>query len=353
VRRAAIVFAILFLAALLAHATEEQVSLVVEEYVDSWLFKDYEEMYLVLAKEETDKLSESDFAEKLAKATFVPITAEIASVRLKEDTAKARITLKDAHELVRKETLRLRKEDGQWKVVPLYLEVPAIARSISAPAPEQPPPAAQPPLSIPQRSVEEILNRLTERGEEVTDLIARIKYESPVMGMSVAMSGDMMYKRPNKFRLDFITPAEMSIISNGRTLWIAALAAKVAYAADVRDLQEQETVILGLGDSAKKMAEDYDITYMGTELVGEKPSYRLKLKSKKEDAPMVGAELWIDSDLWIPIKTVGEASNGLKVAFSLQTDSILINAGVEDELFEYKMPEGMSTLPFDMSLFGQ
>ena len=352
-RPASLFLVILIVTATAALAGEDQVSQVAEDYLDSWLFKDYEEMYPLLVKEERDKLSESDFAEKLAKASFIPISVEIAAVRLKEDAAKVRITLKDAHDLVRKETLRLNKEAGHWRVIPLYLEVPAIARSVVAPPPEEAPPAEEKTPDIPQRSLEEILERLIQRGKEVTDLIARIKYESPVMGMSVAMSGDMMYKRPNKFRLDFTTPTEISMISNGRTLWIAAPAAKIGYATDVSDLQEQETVILGLGDSAKKMTEDYEISYMGREFVGERPTYRLKLQSKKESAPMVAAELWIDSEIWVPIKTVGESKDGLKVAFTLQSGSIQINIGLEDALFEYQAPPGVNMLPFDTSLFGE
>jgi len=334
-------------------ASEEQVQRIAEDYLDAWLFKDYEEMYLLLVKEEKDRLSNDEFADKISNATFVPITAEIASVRVAEETAKARVTLKDAQDLVRKETLRLSNEEGEWKVTPLYLEVPALARSVVSPPPEATAPTEARTPDIPQLNLQEILERLVNRGTEVADLVARVKYESPVMGMSVSMSGDMMYKRPNKFRLDFVSPAEVSMISNGRTLWIAAPAAKLGYAADVSDLQEQETVILGLGDSAKKMPEDYDITYMGREFVDERPTYRLKLDSKKENFPMTAAELWIDSELWIPIKTMGESKDGLKVAFTIQSDTVLINTGLEDGLFEYQAQSGMDMLPLDMSLFGE
>ncbi len=352
-RHALLILAALFLVVTASPASEEQARQAAEDYLDAWLFKDYEEMYYLLIKEERGKLSEDQFADKIGKTTFVPITAEIASVRLNEDTAKVRVTLKDAHDLIRKETLRLSDEEGEWKVAPLYLDVPALARSVVSPPPEAPTPAEARAPDIPQLNLEEILERLVKRGAEVADLVARIKYESPVMGMSVSMSGDMMYKRPNKFRLDFVSPAEVSMISNGRTLWIAAPAAKLGYAADVSDLQEQETVILGLGDSAKKMPEEYDITYMGREFVNERPTYRLKLHSKKESSAMTTAELWIDSELWIPIKTVGESKDGLKVAFTIQSDTVLINTGLEDGLFEYEAQSGMDMLPLDMGLFGE
>jgi len=112
-RHALLILAALFLVVTASPASEEQARQAAEDYLDAWLFKDYEEMYYLLIKEERGKLSEDQFADKIGKTTFVPITAEIASVRLNEDTAKVRVTLKDAHDLTKKETLRLSDEEGE------------------------------------------------------------------------------------------------------------------------------------------------------------------------------------------------------------------------------------------------
>ncbi len=317
-------------------------------YLDSWQFKDYEEMYLLLVEEESKKFKEAEFAEKLGRATFVPVSAEISSLIHRGESAKVRVTLEDAGGLVKKETLRLRKEGAEWRVVPLYLELPVIARVAGSTLAVAAPELDKRVPDIPDLGLDEILDRLSERGEEVADLTARIKYQAPVMGVNMGMTGDMMYKRPNKFRLDFTTPAAMTMTSDGNRLWIVA--ERLGYVADVRDMQEQENVILGLGDSVKAMRRDYEVSLVGRELVEDKPTYRLALKSRKKDSPIASAELWIDADLWVPVKNVAEASTGIKVELILK--DVNINVGLGDDLFTYEGKPGVDMLPLDLSFFG-
>ena len=87
------------------------------------------------------------------------------------------------------------------------------------------------------------------------------------------------------------------------------------------------------------LKETYEISLIGEEQLGDRTTYQLELKPKsdKVSAFFVRIEIWIDSELWVPVqqKLVEPTQDHLLIRFS----DIELNPKLSRSRFDLKLPD--------------
>jgi len=335
-------------------AEETSLESTLKEYLLAWEYKDYEEMYESLPSKTVKDLKSRDFIEKMKATTYFPVEFKIARTKIKGETAKVWIDLYEkAKGEVRKETVGLVKENGKWKVSPLYLYSLERYRPGEGVGPSR---TAQPPstqlspggsVSILQDAdTNEILEKMVRAGNSIEDFASRIAISMPMMGLEATLTGTIIFKNPNKARIDLSAPTPLNIITNGKTLWIYASAANLVFVSDIAAMQGRENLILGFGQSREELLKKYDATLVGQGDVSGAPAYLLSFSPRQpnERLDIKRIELYIDPGSFIPVKTVAYYADK-KVSMTFM--GIATNTGVKDAFFDFKVPAGanVSSIP--------
>ena len=335
-------------------AGETSLKDVLKEYLLAWEFKDYEEMYELLPSKTVKEIKRRDFIKKMKATTYFPVEFKVARTKIKAESAKVWIDLYEKIKGdVRKETVSLVRENGKWKVSPLYiyaLEKRRLAEggdaSRTAPSASSRTSSAQVspggPVSILQDvDTNEILEKMVEAGNSIEDFASRIAITMPMMGFEATLTGTLVFKNPNKARIDLSAPTALNIITNGKMLWIYASAANVVFVNDIGAVQGQENLILGFGGSREELLKEYDATLIGQGSVSGAPAYLLSFSPKRpnERLDIKRIELYVDAQSYIPVKTVAYYADK-KISMTFM--GITTNTGVEDGLFDFKVPPGVN-----------
>lgn len=352
----------LILSAALLYAEEKESSAaaknnmeeLLNQYVLAWEYKDYETMYEYLPADVIKNMKKEEFVEKMIRTSYFPVSHRIARMKIAGNSAKVWLDFYEKIDGdVRKETINLVNERGVWKINPLYLHSLEIsegervrsggeARTNIAPAGASGFGSKEVPSSIlPGMDTNKVLEKMVEVGKSIKDMAADVSISMPTGGVEVTMAGSIIFKNPNKMRLDITAPVPIQIVTNGKMLWIYISAINSVYQNDVSGMQKGENLILGFGESRDELLQKYDANLIGQASVSGKPAYLLNFiaKNANENLKLEKVELYVDATSFIPVKTVAYSA-GTKVEVTFM--GVTINAGIEDSLFDFQVPPGAS-----------
>jgi len=322
-----------------------------EEYLLAWEYKDYELMYELIPAGAATEMKKAEFVGRMKNTTYFPVDFSIARIRIEGGGAKIWVDLyekKDAD--VRKETITLVKEGASWKVEPLYLSSLESLRSpagavsggrVSSPSGGAVAGGTQGGSILSGMDTQKVLEKMIESGKAINDIQCQVAISMPAGGFEVTMTGSLIFKNPNKARIDISAPVPLEIITNGKMLWIYVSAMNSVYQNDVSGMQQGENLILGFGDSREDLLTKYDAQLIGQASVAARPAYLLNFipKQASEKLKLQKVELYVDAKSFIPVKTVAHsAGNRVEMTFM----GIDINTGAQDSLFDFQVPPGTS-----------
>jgi len=114
---------------------------------------------------------------------------------------------------------------------------------------------------------------------------------------------------------------------------------------DLGDRQDiAEYFMLGFGPSNAELRQDYEITLVGQEVVGDVQTSVLDLEPKNPEvaALFTTIRLWVDQSLWIPVQTrVTELSGDSQTVLYSNRKR---NEGISDSTFDLDLPSDVQRM---------
>lgn len=151
-------------------------------------------------------------------------------------------------------------------------------------------------------------------------------------------NGKIKYKKPSKILLEFQSPENQKIVSNGTVLYIYIPQLKVVIQQSLAESVESEILTTTTQGGMKRLFDEYYFSFYDVSTTEEFmgiPAYHLKLQQKSPKVGFKNMDIWVSTDGLI-LQSNGISTNGLKV--SLTFKNIKINTELPDYIFEFEVP---------------
>lgn len=194
-------------------------------------------------------------------------------------------------------------------------------------------------------SLEQVLSRMDQKGDQLQSMSADIlqrKWTDILGEFDQGERGKFYFLRSGGdtyLRKDIEQPSKNVLTIAGSEVLFYQPSLRQAQRYQLGTHKDKtEFLLLGFGSDPAALKEAYEIRLLGQEKIDGRNTYRLVLqpKSKQTAAFFVSIELWVDSEMWVPIqqKLVEPTQDYLLIQFS----NIELNPKVSRSLFEVKLP---------------
>lgn len=200
-------------------------------------------------------------------------------------------------------------------------------------------------------TLEQVLSHMDEKGDQLRSMSADIvqrKWTDILQEFDQGERGRFYFLRTDDatfLRKDIEEPSKNVLTIAGGEVLFYQPSLKQAQRYQLGTHKDKaEFLLLGFGSDPEALKEAYEIQLLGQERVDERTTYRLELKprSKETAAFFVSIELWVDSELWVPVqqKLVEPTRDYLLIQFS----DIELNAGLSQSRFDVKLPSDVKVI---------
>ena len=188
-------------------------------------------------------------------------------------------------------------------------------------------------------STEEVMDKLQSRYHDVNDITIDFTQKSSVEGFGEKVfEGKLYIKKPKMMRWDYLKPVKQNIFITGEKVLLYMPGQRQAIVQNVSDHTDAEPA-MGLLSNIEKWVDMFSIK--GEDETGD--SFRVELRPK---TMLLVEKVLVDINketFNISSMTLFEKS-GNKVSFSFSKTKI--NSGLEDSLFDFKIPKGTEMLEY-------
>ncbi len=189
-----------------------------------------------------------------------------------------------------------------------------------------------------------VLEHMEAAGREFRNLEADIERAKVVVFVNVRStdSGKVYFAgagEDSRIRLSISEPAEQHLlVADGK----AQLYRPRINVLEEHDLGERrdiaEFLMIGFGASNQTLRDDYDVAFVGEEMLDGIQTSVLELEPKSERVagmfPTI--QLWVDQSRWIPVQSrLNEASGDYQI---VKYSSIVLNGRISNDVFELDFP---------------
>lgn len=180
-------------------------------------------------------------------------------------------------------------------------------------------------------SKDEVAQSIESHYRDLRDLTARVvqKNNLKTLGKTQTFEGTLFIKKPGRLRLEYTNG--QTIVLDGKTVWIYSKKSQQAIKRTFTDI-EQANVPVAFLLGASELRSDFDVVRPE-----EAAPRMIELLPKKPGAAMKKLRLRSEESGRITAMTIFDKSgNTTEITFADVTEG----AGVEDKLFEIKVPKG-------------
>ncbi len=105
-----------------------------------------------------------------------------------------------------------------------------------------------------------------------------------------------------------------------------------------------EYLAVGIGKSSKELQEKFDVSYQGTECIGDSPCFVLFCRPKDPEvaAQVSSITIWLKKSSGTPSQFKIESPSGDYVLETFSNEKL--NVGIPDSKFEQKLPKGIDII---------
>lgn len=199
--------------------------------------------------------------------------------------------------------------------------------------------------------LEAVLERMDTANAELETIQADVTYTRTIFLLDEedVAEGTLKYKKPRKLRLEFEPPREELNISDGEFFWVYKPEENQVekYKLANGETTELSFFEFGYEDSVEKAKRHYFIEMVSADEAEENEGiYILKLTPKPSTSEMPQYNeiwLWVDESIWLPIRMELYESEG-EVINRIDLWEIRLNEPLDDELFQFEVPEGVELI---------
>ncbi len=193
-----------------------------------------------------------------------------------------------------------------------------------------------------------ILNQMEQAGKNLTDFKAdfwQVKVFTQFDDKAES-SGKVTYKKGGKILWEFEKPSSDKLTINKGIAWLYSPKMKQVQKVNLKDKAQTESLLLGFGSTTAEIRDSYEVNLIGADKVNQKDVYILELIPKHKDISAYFSKitLWIDKDLWLPIKTQLLENN--EDTTTIEFHSIQLNTHVADSVFDFKVPKEAEVIDY-------
>jgi outer membrane lipoprotein-sorting protein len=187
------------------------------------------------------------------------------------------------------------------------------------------------------QTAENFFDRVAESYGEVKDYIADFSIQTE----KSTMSGTLFYKSPNLLRIDFITPAEQVVVSDGEKLTVYIPQYRVIMNQTLRKRSSAALAALASQQGLHLLKRNYSVAYLegpapvSLDNGGDEKVTKLKLTWRSSDEGFRQIEMSVSPRLIIR-RMVGLTLAYQKVQFDFK--NVRINQSIPDARFKYNAP---------------
>jgi len=155
------------------------------------------------------------------------------------------------------------------------------------------------------------------------------------------MEGAILYKNPNKIRMDFTAPRDQVLVSDGKILQIYMPRYSSVFNQELKRRSDTNVANLASAQGLHLLRNNYSVAY----LVGPDPMpldegseemvTKLRLITRNANESFRQMEISVDKNLMIR-RIIGTTTRSVLIQFDFR--GIRTNVGLDDILFEYKSP---------------
>lgn len=193
------------------------------------------------------------------------------------------------------------------------------------------PPASSAVENAPVPTKDEVVQSIESHYRDLIDLTAKVTQKNNLksLGKTQTFEGTLFIKKPARLLLEYTNG--QTIVLDGKTVWIYSKKSRQAIKRTFSDI-EQANVPVAFLLGAAEISKEFDITH-----AEEDGARALDLSPKKPGAAMKKLRLTADEIGRITAMTIFDKSgNTTEITFT----DVKEGTGVEDKLFEFKVPKG-------------
>ncbi len=187
-------------------------------------------------------------------------------------------------------------------------------------------------------TVTDIVKKVRAKFNEFDSYSANFTVTTTKQGKSSVQTGSIKSKKPNYLFVQFTSPSNQKIISDGKMMWVYIPSMNVVAEQDLKE--DKGTVFTsGTNEGLKRLFSKYHYKFASkeqpvTEADGKK-YYKIFLQQKESRSGYKTMVLTINEDFLIT-KAVGETSSGKTI--TLEFTNININENFQKGLFKLEIP---------------
>ncbi len=200
-------------------------------------------------------------------------------------------------------------------------------------------------------SLEEVLDAMASHGGSIQSMKASIEQQKWTEILEEFDSGEkgkfLFLKRNNEIflRKDMLQPQPNHLlIASGQVIFYQPRIKQAQQYNLGGNRDKAEFLLLGFGTSRKALEQAYRMRLLGTEEIGKRTTYMLELEPRSNQVSAFFSRiiLWIDPQLWIPVrqKLVEPTEDYLLVDFR----DIELNPKLSRSDFEIKLPRDVKVV---------
>lgn len=184
-------------------------------------------------------------------------------------------------------------------------------------------------------AADELLARVEKRNAQVRDLEARFtqSYRSGALGRELVETGVLKLKRPGRMRWEYQKPEQKLFVSDGRTWYFYVPSERQVVVKEQAGDRRAPALLLAGGSIAEQFAPALEVDAAG------RPRLRLRPRAADPDIDRVYVDLDA-SDRITGLEVHDVQGNVSRFRF----EELRENRGLADELFRFRVPQGVEVI---------
>lgn len=193
-------------------------------------------------------------------------------------------------------------------------------------------------------TVSDVVKEVKNRFADVDSYSATFTIQSTKGSSTVVQKGTVRSLKPNMLRVDFTSPENQKVVSDGERMWIYIPSLNVVAE---QDLKEDKTTTFSATSEVglRRLFNKYHYKFASKEqpklLEDGKKYYILDLKQKESRSGYKTLTLWITED-YIITRAVGETSSGKNV--EIEFNNIDMTTKLAKGMFKFEVPANARTI---------